>query len=147
MKRWVLVSSFLALSCSAWAQTNEQLAEELRKAETAFAKTMSDRDYPAFQSLLADDAVFFSRRGMRRGKQSVAEEWKRWYEGKDPSFSWGPETVVVLDSGTLGFSSGPVFDPTGKRIATFNSVWRREKDGKWRIVFDKGCPYCEAPAR
>jgi ketosteroid isomerase-like protein len=43
-------------------------------------------------------------------------------------------------------TSGPVYDETGKRTGTFNSVWRREKDGQWRIVFDIGCPPCSPPA-
>jgi len=50
----------------------------------------------------------------------------------------------LLDSGTLAMSSGPVYDPEGKRIGTFNSVWRREPDGSWKIVLDKGCPPCES---
>jgi hypothetical protein len=45
----------------------------------------------------------------------------------------------VLASGELAWSRGPVYDPTGKQIGTFNSIWRREPDGRWRIVFDKGC--------
>jgi len=48
----------------------------------------------------------------------------------------------VLDSGTLALSSGPVFDPDGKQIATFNSIWRLEAPGQWRIVFDKGSAAC-----
>jgi hypothetical protein len=48
--------------------------------------------------------------------------------------------VQVLESGTLGISSGPVRDPAGNRVGTFNSVWRLEADGKWKIIFDKGCP-------
>jgi ketosteroid isomerase-like protein len=48
--------------------------------------------------------------------------------------------VQVLDSGTLAISSGPVKDPAGKAVGTFNSIWRRDKDGQWRVVFDKGCP-------
>ena len=49
----------------------------------------------------------------------------------------------MLDSGTLAMTSGPVYDPSGKRSGTFNSVWRREPDGSWRVVLDKGCPPCE----
>jgi len=26
---------------------------------------------------------------------------------------------------------------------TYNSIWRLEPDGKWRIIFDKGCPPCD----
>ena len=58
----------------------------------------------------------------------------------DAPFSWRPEVVEVLDSGTLALTSGPVRDPTGKQTGTFNSIWRREPDGRWRVVFDKGCP-------
>ena len=45
----------------------------------------------------------------------------------------------MLDSGTLALTSGPVFDPQGKQIGMFNSIWRLEPDGRWRVVFDKGC--------
>jgi hypothetical protein len=58
-------------------------------------------------------------------------------------FSWSPEVVDVLESGTLAHSSGPVRDAGGRRIGTFNSIWRREPDGRWRVVFDKGCPVCD----
>jgi ketosteroid isomerase-like protein len=37
-----------------------------------------------------------------------------------------------------------VYDENGQRTGTFNSVWRRDQDGRWRIVFDIGCPSCEA---
>ena len=66
----------------------------------------------------------------------------RLYEGAKAPFSWTPESVEVLASGTLAHSSGPVLDAGGKRVGTFNSIWRREKDGKWRVVFDKGCEAC-----
>jgi len=33
-----------------------------------------------------------------------------------------------------------VLDAAGKPIARFNSIWRQEAPGVWRIVFDKGQP-------
>ena len=30
----------------------------------------------------------------------------------------------------------------GKQIGVFNSIWRRDAEGVWRVVFDKGCPAC-----
>jgi ketosteroid isomerase-like protein len=120
-----------------------ELAEQLRQTESAFAKTMADRDHAAFTSFLADETVFMGRT-TTRGKAAVAVAWKRFYEGPKASFSWKPERVEVLDSGTLGMTSGPVYDENGQRIGTFNSVWRRDQDGRWRIVFDIGCPSCEA---
>jgi ketosteroid isomerase-like protein len=118
-------------------------ARDVWTTEMAFAKTMADRDHAAFVSFLADETVFFGGKSMLRGKKAVGDGWHRYYEGAAAPFSWGPDRVAVLDSGTLAMSSGPVFDPQGNRTGTFNSVWRLEVDGRWRIVFDKGCPPCD----
>jgi ketosteroid isomerase-like protein len=118
-------------------------ARDVWAAEVAFAKTMADRDHAGFASFLSDEAVFMGQVKTLRGKAQVAAGWKPYYDGKDAPFSWRPDRVEVLDSGTLASSSGPVFDPAGKRVGTFNSIWRREADGKWHIIFDKGCPPCE----
>jgi len=147
MRKTMAMVPLLTLGWSAaGAETGEDLGVEVRRIETAFAKTMADRDHAAFTSFLAADTVFFSQEGVRRGKASVAEAWKLFYEGTGAPFSWQPESVEVLASGGLGLSTGPVFDPAGRRIGTFNSVWRKEKDGAWRIVFDKGCPPCDCAA-
>jgi ketosteroid isomerase-like protein len=116
-----------------------QVEGEVRAREMAFAKTMADRDGGAFASFVSVEAVFVGRATLR-GRQQVADGWKRFFEGAQPPFSWRPETVEALDSGTLALTSGPVLDPEGKQIGTFNSVWRRESDGRWRVIFDKGCP-------
>ena len=65
------------------------------------------------------------------------------YEGPTAPFSWEPQTVEVLDSGTLALSSGPVYDPKGKNFATFTSIWRLEAPGTWKIIFDKGNDVCD----
>ena len=112
-------------------------------AERAFAKTMADRDLAAFASFVSSEAIFYSGPEPRRGKQAVVEWWKRFYEKPEAPFSWEPETVEVLESGTLALSSGPVRDRNGKQIATFNSIWRLEAPGTWRIIFDKGEAGCD----
>jgi ketosteroid isomerase-like protein len=116
---------------------------EVRAREQAFARTMADRDHVAFVSFLAEETVFFGGAAPLRGKKAVAEAWKKFYEGPKAPFSWEPDAAEVLESGGLAMTSGPVFDPAGKRVGTFNSIWRREPDGQWRIVFDKGCPSCD----
>ena len=141
----------LAWTAAGWAVAGSaaaagpDAAPAVRETERAFAKTMADRDHAAFVSFLSDEAVFVGGRGPLRGKKAVAEAWKAFYEGAKAPFSWAPDTAEVLESGTLAMTSGPVFDPQGKRTGTFNSIWRREADGQWRIVFDKGCPPCPGP--
>ena len=120
-------------------QSAPDLQTEVRAAERAFAKTMADRDHQAFTSFLAAEAIFFGGATPLRGKERVAAGWKRFYDAPEAPFSWDPEIVEVLDSGTLALSSGPVKDPQGKVIGIFNSIWRREAHGRWRVVFDKGC--------
>jgi ketosteroid isomerase-like protein len=139
-----IVLVLILLVAPLFGQTNAELKEQVRRTETAFAKTMADRDHAAFTKFLADEAIFMANGQAARGAKAVAERWKRFFDGKDAPFSWAPEFVEVLDSGTLATSSGPVRDPSGKRVGTFNSVWRREKDGEWKIVMDGGCPQCPA---
>lgn len=139
----LLPVTLLSLAVSAAAQSHPGRAREVFAAESAFAQTMVARNLAAFGTFVAYDAVFFGRSGPLRGKAAVVAGWQPLFEGPDAPFSWIPETVEVLASGTLAHSSGPVRDPSGRQIGTFNSIWRREADGRWRVVFDKGCS-CEA---
>jgi ketosteroid isomerase-like protein len=136
-----LLLATMLVGSPAHGQTRDELTAQVRDAERAFASTMAARDHAAFATYVADEAVFFGRQALR-GKAAVVAAWKAFFDGPTAPFSWEPETVEVLDSGTLALSSGPVRDPDGKRVGTFNSIWRREADGHWRVVFDKGCPEC-----
>lgn len=126
-------------------KTLAKLSERVRHVETAFARTMADRDHTAFIRFISEEAVFVGASRVLRGRKAVAEGWKRFFSEPRAPFSWAPDRVEVLASGRLALSSGPVFDPEGRRIGTFNSVWRLDRDGVWRIVLDNGCPECECP--
>jgi ketosteroid isomerase-like protein len=123
----------------------QTLQQQVEATERAFARTMAERDHDAFVAFLSEEAIFFSDASPLRGQRQVAEAWKTYFDEPVAPFSWEPELVVVLDSGTLAMSSGPVRNQAGERVATFNSVWRREPDGPWRIVLDKGSRDCPAP--
>jgi ketosteroid isomerase-like protein len=141
----VLCACMLALPVigTARAETHEQLTQQVRDAENGFAATMAKRDHSAFATFIAEDAVFFGAENRAyRGKKAVVDSWKGLYEKPDAPFSWRSESVEVSESGKLAHSSGPVFNPKGERVGTFNSVWRRESDGSWKVVFDKGCDAC-----
>ena len=148
MRPHSIFMAVLALSLgagNALAQTEmNALQQQVADTERAFAKTMADRDHEVFQTFLSEEAVFFGTGSVFRGKEAVAEGWMGFFTGPDALFSWEPTEVEVLDSGTLALSSGPVYNPQGERVGTFNSVWRLEPDGMWRVVFDKGCPPCSS---
>ncbi|MEO8134930.1 MAG: nuclear transport factor 2 family protein [Betaproteobacteria bacterium] len=121
-----------------------ELEKQVADTERAFAKTMADRNYAGFGNFLSDETIFYSSPTTPlRGKPAVMENWKRFYEQPEAPFSWGPEQVQVLESGTLAISSGPVRNPQGKHFANFSSIWRLEAPGVWRVIFDKGNVVCD----
>jgi ketosteroid isomerase-like protein len=119
--------------------------EQVFAVERAFARTMVDRDLEAFASFLSDEAVFFAGTKALRGRQQVTEAWAAYFSEPAPPFSWDPDQVVVLESGTLALSTGPVVDTSGEVVGRFNSIWRLEAPGVWKIVFDKGGPPSPGP--
>ena len=140
---FICVSLILACSMTPDKAEPIELQQQVTDTERAFARTMADRDFNAFKSFLSDEAVFFSGTSPMEGKQRVAEAWQPYYEKPDAPFSWEPERVVVLDSGTLALSTGPVSDANGKLIGTFTSIWRLDSSGQWQIIFDKGSNACD----
>ena len=139
-----LIAAALSSPAPAAAQPSpEALRAQVTAAERAFARSMAQRDHAAFTSHLSEQAIFYGPNGPLLGKAAVAAAWKAFFDGPDAPFSWEPDQVDVLADGTLAHSSGPVRDPSGKPVARFNSVWRQEAPGVWRIVFDKGSPLSE----
>jgi ketosteroid isomerase-like protein len=142
---WLAVlSAFLLAACAAPSAVSDAqvLQQQVSAAETAFAKSMADRDLNAFASFIAEDAVFLNGGKPLRGKAAIVEFWKRFFTAKEAPFSWKPELVQVLPTGGLAHSSGPV-SAGGKQFANFYSTWRREADGSWKVVLDNGYDVCD----
>jgi len=137
----VALAAGLALLPAVAQPDLDALRRQVEDTERAFARSMADRDHAAFTRLLSEHAVFYASNRVLHGKAEVAAAWKPFFDGPQAPFSWEPDRVDVLGDGTLAHSSGPVHDPAGKLVGRFNSVWRQEAPGVWRIVFDKG----EAP--
>ncbi len=144
--KWVnlTVTAALALTVTAAgaAPAFTGVQEQVANVERAFAATMKARDHAAFVAFLSDEAVFSGGTRSLHGKQAVADEWKKFFAKPDAPFSWEPDEVEVLASGTLAKTAGPVHGPDGKLIARFSSVWRLEAPNTWRIVFDGGVDVC-----
>jgi len=139
----VLFAAFVAALVTACATTPTgpgTARAEVFAAERAFARSMAERDLAAFGRHVAEDSLFFGGRQVLRGRAAVVEGWKAYFDGPTAPFSWEPDQVEVLASGQLALSTGPVRDPKGAVIARFNSIWQRQQDGRWLVIFDKGSP-------
>ena len=144
---WLGIASALLASCTTLAPVAdpEQTRTAVIAVETAFAKTMADRDFTAFASFVSEEAVFLNGGKPLRGKAAVLAHWQKFFVAAKAPFSWKHDIVVVLPSGTLAQSTGPVLSADAVHIADFNSIWRLEAPGVWRIVFDNGSEVCPKP--
>jgi uncharacterized protein (TIGR02246 family) len=131
----------LVAAATAGAQSALELKRaEVFAAERAFARSMAERDFALFGRYVADDCVFFSGTTALRGRDAVLAAWQAFFEGASAPFSWEPDQVEVLESGDLALSTGLVKTPDGVVAARFNSIWQRQADGRWLVIFDKGGP-------
>ena len=130
---------FSLFSCATSLNKGGDIAtSEVKAREIAFAKTMADRDFETFLTFISPEVVFFNGNEPLRGHKAISKAWAPFFEGETAPFSWHPDVVEVLDSGRLALSSGPVRRPSGETAGRFNSIWRKDKDGQWRVIFDKG---------
>lgn len=139
--RWPVVVTLgvaLLAAASGAEEPVETVEATVEAREIAFARTMADRDFDAFLSFISPEAVFFSGNEPLRGRDAIQQAWAPFFEGEAAPFSWHPDLVEVLPSGGLALSSGPVSAPSGEVAGRFNSIWRKDEDGQWRVVFDKG---------
>jgi ketosteroid isomerase-like protein len=142
MTRIILLTGLAsaALGATLAGQTpSPDLKRQVFAAESSFAASMAERNLAAFATHVSPEAIFFGDTTVMRGKEEVLARWRGFFTEPDAPFSWKPDEIEVLSSGRLALSSGPVFDPKGKKVGSFNSIWRREQDGRWKIIFDKGC--------
>jgi ketosteroid isomerase-like protein len=125
------------------------LTEQVRAAEIAFAKTVADDDIEKFVTFLDADAVFVSGMKVTRGPAAIVEAWAGSFGPGAPEFVWRPEVVELSPDATFALSRGPwTIRTTDKRgrvkeiTGVFNSIWRRQADGSWKVLYDAGCPPC-----
>jgi len=128
--------------------------EEMAEAERAFARRAQEVSVPqAFSEWFADDAVSFQ--SVMPSSAQVELRRQRWTK-RDPDqlFWWEPRYGDVAASGDLGYLTGPVRmghrtrDAAKVRHGNYASIWKRQADGRFKVVIDIGLdPPGEVPFR
>jgi ketosteroid isomerase-like protein len=128
------------------------VADEVRCREIGFSRSAEMRDAEAFATFIDADARFVGG-AVNRGPQEVTEAWAAFFAEDGPAIKWRPQFVEVLEDSTLALTRGPyrmiTTDDQGVQTehwGTFNSVWRLQTDGSWKVVFDAGDSSAEAPS-
>jgi ketosteroid isomerase-like protein len=123
----------------------------IRIADLELAKAVADRSLQTFVSLVDEDAVFFGK-GVARGRNAVSKAWLPFFTDRSLFLKWHPTQVEISSSGDLGYSIGD-YERIGKDASgnpatvtgNYVSIWRKQPDGRWKIVLDIGTPGTPKP--
>ena len=144
-----VVALFVAGSAGGRAQTVDQKdAAAIMKADADFNQAVADRDLKRFLSFVGEPATFNGgTAGEIHGRDAVAKEWAPYFQANGPRLMWKPTKAEILGHGDLGYTVGSweLRPPSGGQApattvtrGNYLTVWKKQADGAWRIVFDTG---------
>lgn len=146
----LLVSPAALAAQSPPADVPQLSAEECAvwQRELSFARSVAEHDVAAFAEHVGEHAAFGS--GLPepiRGRDAILQRWTALIEGKQVRLRWYPTRVTIGGVSGVAWSSGPALfehlDPQAEhrfRTGRFHSVWHKDADGVWRVLFDDGTP-------
>ena len=117
--------------------------EDMVAAERAFAADASARNTrEAFLAAYDEDGIAFVA-----GPRNAKRVWEARPENKN-KLEWAPEVAEIAASGELGYTSGPWrFTREGDEQPTafghFFTIWRKDADGKWKVLVDHGVSHAQ----
>lgn len=143
MNRLLTFAFCCTISLPVIADDSDAIAE-VRCTEIAFSHSVENKDQEAFASLIDGDARFVGSVALR-GKETIVEAWSVFFQEDGPELVWRPQFIEMLKSGNLALSRGPYRmrsrNETGDIVeewGTFNSVWQKNEQSEWHIIFDAG---------
>lgn len=134
-------SMLLILMLPLLLNATEPDINSLVQAEKDFSKLSVEKGIKdSFVANFADDAIIL---------RPTPISGKKFYEGRAPVpgvLSWQPVLSEIAASGELGYNTGPYEyreKPDAKPVGygEFFSFWKRQADGKWKVVLDQGCEH------
>jgi ketosteroid isomerase-like protein len=125
----------------------ETAERDIRQADIDFCAALAARDVEKFKGFVAGNGKFFGGR-VNVGPEEVAKAWAPFFDPKSGhQLIWAPKEVIVAASADLGYSLGeyesrsPAEDgSTTSKHGYYVTIWRKEADGRWRVIIDLGTP-------
>lgn len=140
----VLCTLFVLTGCNKKEVDVKQEEEKLLQADREFAAYSKENGAAAaFREFLAEDALQFSaQRDVIVGNMNVYEIMKEGDEGYD--LLWEPQFAQSAESGDLGWTWGyydlHIKESGDMRYGKYVNVWRKDKNGNWKVAADIGNP-------
>lgn len=145
MRRFCALSLALAgmlalLASPASGECPSSVVESLLAADRHFAADADLRGLDGWTSHFAIDATAFSNDGnVVRGKAELDRYYATVFPSANALPRWDPLHADCSSDGSLGFTYGNWRSRDGKGgHGQYITVWRRQSDGKWMVLFDLG---------
>jgi ketosteroid isomerase-like protein len=134
MVRFAQIAALIFVASGAFAD----VADEVRCQEIAFSRSVENKNIESFRSFLDGDARFVGR-AVDRGPDEISASWRIFFSDDGPNIKWRPQFVeVALTRGPYRMIAEDADGNPVESWGTFNSVWRKNADGEWLIIFDAG---------
>ncbi len=130
---------------------NRSILDQVRRADSAMAQAVAERDVERFARFIDDDATFFGRR-VSRGRDEVVKAWEPLFTDPNVSLNWWPERVEACSAGDMAFTIGhyerKVVNEKGEAEigqGTYVTIWHQRAGGVWQAMVDIGTPPSPPP--
>jgi ketosteroid isomerase-like protein len=141
MKRLASITLLFLISCATTPQSAPN-ADALLQRDREFAKQSMARGHLAWQEFMAPNAAKPANGGrMLIGPQEIGENMMAAF-ASGFTLSWEPTRAEISRGGKLGYTWGRYRAVvSGKaREGTYMTVWEKQQDGTWKVLFDTGDP-------
>ncbi len=130
----------------------------LVRREGEFLDAVRARDIERFLAFWAEDgATFPGGAPIAVGRSAARAQWEGLLADSASTMTWSPVRAEIAGSGDLGYTYGTYEivrrvdgREVSRRTGKYLTVWRREKDGVWRVAADIGSadpPPAERPKK
>jgi ketosteroid isomerase-like protein len=142
----ILLIAMIAIPITHPAAASPQAtADMLKQLEGEFMKAAADHGSAGYMSYYADAAVEVPNgEDAIQGKANIAKTMG-FLDDKNNRLIWTPVGADISASGDLGYTYGNYefhsLDKDGKQAVQYGkytSIWKKQKDGRWRVVLDMG---------
>ena len=147
--RTLFVVAIVALAVAAYSTSqmpvpdSTMTPDQLKKLEGQFMTAAATRGSAGYMSYYAEESVEVPNGAdFLTGKATIAKTMG-FLDDKNNSLIWKPVGADV--SGDLGYTYGTYEfrskDKEGKlhtEYGKYTSIWKRQKDGSWKVVLDMG---------
>jgi ketosteroid isomerase-like protein len=149
--RALLLFAVLLVACASLACEEVELREDRRALlafDRDFAQKVEQQGFRVLEDFYDEDAVYMpSFAPTIEGREKILDAYRPYYDSSAIKLAWVPTRAEVARSRDLGWTIGTYTvtrtDDKGNttlRHGRYVTVWKKQRDGRWKAVLDAGTP-------